>query len=99
MAILGLVRAMIFGTYCNQDFGSSPDPSVNTKDDPMKDEYDFSKADRGTFFRAGARLVLPVHLNPHVLDYPSEHASARRISLRSLVNALLKKYRADRRGQ
>ena len=27
--------------------------------DYMKDEYDFSKAERGRFFRPGAKLVLP----------------------------------------
>jgi hypothetical protein len=43
----------------------------------MKDEYDFSNAERGKFFREGARLVPPVHLDPEVLDYLSERASAR----------------------
>ncbi|MBR0930646.1 hypothetical protein JQ561_28895 [Bradyrhizobium diazoefficiens] len=32
--------------------------------DPTKDEYDFSTAQRGKFFKAGARLVPPVHLEP-----------------------------------
>jgi hypothetical protein len=62
-----------------------------TKVDPMKDEYDFSAAERGKFYREGARLVPPVHLEPEVLDYLSERASARGISLSSLVNTLLKK--------
>jgi hypothetical protein len=57
----------------------------------MKDEHDFSHAERGKFFRKGARLVPPVHLEPGVLDYLSERASARGISLSSLVNTLLKK--------
>jgi len=30
----------------------------------MKDEYDFSTAERGKFFRQGARLLPPVHLDP-----------------------------------
>lgn len=42
------------------------------KGDRMKDEYDFSKAERGKFFREGARLVPPVHLEPEVLDYLTE---------------------------
>ena len=29
----------------------------------MKDEYDFSKAERGKYFREGAALVPPVHLD------------------------------------
>jgi hypothetical protein len=57
----------------------------------MKDEYDFSNAKRGKFFREGARLVPPVHLDPDVLEYLVERAAARGISLSSLVNTLLRK--------
>lgn len=57
----------------------------------MKDEYDFSAAERGKFFHEGARLVPPVHLDPEVLDYLSARASARGISLSTLVNTLLRK--------
>jgi hypothetical protein len=60
--------------------------------DPMKDEYDFSNAERGKFSREGGRLVPPVHLDPEVLDYLSKRATARGISLSSLVNTLLKKH-------
>ena len=56
----------------------------------MKDEYDFSTAERGRFFREGASRAA-VHLDPEVLDYLSERASARGISLSSLVNTLLRK--------
>ena len=57
----------------------------------MKDEHDFSTAERGKVFREGARLVPPIHLDPEVLDYLSERASARGISLSTLVNTLLRK--------
>ena len=30
----------------------------------MKDEYDFSKAERGRFHRPGAMLLPPAHANP-----------------------------------
>ncbi|MCK1712584.1 hypothetical protein IVA83_27340 [Bradyrhizobium sp. 143] len=56
----------------------------------MKDEYDFSTAERGKFFRQGARLVPPVHLEPDVLAYLSELADAKGTSLNELVNTLLK---------
>ena len=56
----------------------------------MKDEYDFSTAERGKFFREDGRLVPPVHLDPEVLDYLSERASAPGISLSMLVNTLLR---------
>lgn len=57
---------------------------------PMKDEYDFSTAERGKFFRKGARFVPPVHLEPDVLAYLSNLAVTRGTSLNDLVNALLK---------
>jgi hypothetical protein len=60
------------------------------KGDPMKDEYDFSNVERGKFF-ASARGTFPVHLDPEVVDYLAERASARGISLSSLVNTLLRK--------
>ncbi len=56
----------------------------------MKDEYDFSGAERSKFFREGARIVPPVHLEPDVLDHLTELASARGVSLSELVNTLLK---------
>jgi len=43
----------------------------------MKEEYDFSTAERGKFFRQGARLVPPVHLEPDVLDHLSRLARHR----------------------
>ena len=57
----------------------------------MKDEYDFSKGERGKFFRDGAILVPPVHLEPEILAYLSARAAARGTSLSALVNELLKK--------
>jgi len=57
----------------------------------MKDEYDFSTAERGKFFRQGARLLPPVHLDPDVLDHLSQLATAQGVSLDALVNRLLKR--------
>ena len=57
----------------------------------MKDEYDFSNAERGRFYRADAVLARPVHLDPEVLAFLSARAEARGVSLSELVNALLKK--------
>jgi predicted HicB family RNase H-like nuclease len=59
--------------------------------DDMKDEYDFSKAERGRFFRQDAVQVPPVHLDPQVLAFLAGRAQARGISLNELVNELLKK--------
>jgi hypothetical protein len=57
----------------------------------MKDEYDFSNAERGRFYRPNAVLVPPIHLDPEVLTFLTARAAARGISLSELVNALLKK--------
>jgi hypothetical protein len=57
----------------------------------MKDEYDFSNAERGRFYRKDAVLVPPVHLDPGVLAFLAARAQARGISLNDLVNELLKK--------
>ena len=49
----------------------------------MKDEYDFSNGERGKFFRGGATLVPPIHLEPEILTYLAERAAARGTSLNS----------------
>lgn len=57
----------------------------------MKEEYDFTGATRGRFYRPDADLVPPVHLEPEVLADLTARAKARGVSLSALVNALLKK--------
>jgi hypothetical protein len=57
----------------------------------MKDEYDFSQAERGRFFRKDAVLDLPVYLDADVRDYLTERAKAKGINLGQLVNDLLKR--------
>lgn len=57
----------------------------------MKDEYDFSKGVRGKFFRAGAQLLAPVHLEPDVRDFLSSRAKAKGRTLDEIVNELLRK--------
>ena len=56
-----------------------------------KDEYDFSQAERGRFFRKDATFAAPVHLDPEIMAFLSERAASRGISLNELVNELLKK--------
>lgn len=57
----------------------------------MREEYDFSKGERGKFYRSDARLNLPVYLDAEVLDYLSARAKAKGIELNTMVNELLKK--------
>jgi len=57
----------------------------------MKDEYDFSKAERGKFYRPNLRLIPPVRLEPEVLDFLATRAKQRGTTVNQLVNQLLKK--------
>lgn len=57
----------------------------------MQNEYDFSNAERGKFYRKDATLELPIYLDPQVRDYLAEHAKAKGIEVNQLVNELLKR--------
>jgi hypothetical protein len=57
----------------------------------MKREYDFSKGERGKFYRPGAKLNLPIYLDDEVLGYLSERAHSKGIDLGQLVNQILRK--------
>lgn len=61
------------------------------KGDAMKDEYDFSNAERGKFHRPDLRLIPPVRLEPEVLDFLATSAKKRGTTVNQLVNQLLKK--------
>jgi hypothetical protein len=56
----------------------------------MKDEYDFSKAERVRFYRHDSVLAPPIHLDPEILAFLTARAAARGMPLNELVNARLK---------
>jgi hypothetical protein len=56
----------------------------------MKDEYDFSKAERGRFYRPNATLNLPVYLEEEVLAFIQSIAEKRDEDLSSVVNQLIR---------
>jgi uncharacterized protein (UPF0216 family) len=56
----------------------------------MKQEYDFSKGERGKFFRENARLSLPVYLEEDVQSYLQERAKLKGIEVAQLVNEMLR---------
>lgn len=56
----------------------------------MKPEYDFSKGERGKFFRRGAELRLPIYLEADIQTYLTEHAARKGMPLSEMVNDLLK---------
>ena len=51
----------------------------------MKEDYDFSKGERGKFFRSDARLNLPVYLDDDVLEFVEKIAQKKNID--SLVKS------------
>ncbi len=57
----------------------------------MQNEYDFSNAQRGKFFRKDAVLELPIYLDPQVRDYLAARAKDKGIEVNQLVNELLKR--------
>ena len=56
----------------------------------MKAEYDFSKGERGKFFKENATFNLPVYLDDEVQSYLQKHARSKGVELASLVNDLLR---------
>ncbi len=66
----------------------------------MRKGYDFSKGERGKFFRPEAELNIPVYLEPKVAEAVRVHARKRRTTMGSLVNEWLRKnLRAARQGR
>ena len=64
----------------------------------MRKEYDFSRGERGKFFRFDAELNLPVYLEPQVAEAVRERARKANKTMGSLVNEVLRKnLRPDRR--
>lgn len=57
----------------------------------MREEYDFSKGERGKFYNPNARMNVPVYLDAEVLDYFAAKAKAKGVELNRMVNDLLKK--------
>jgi predicted HicB family RNase H-like nuclease len=66
----------------------------------MQDEYDFSSAERGKFYRSETALQLSIYLAPDVREYLAVRARAKGIEINQLVNEMLREsMRADRGGE
>lgn len=65
--------------------------TATTNDNDMPAEIDFSGGTRGKFFRPGAQLQLPIHLDVQVQNTLAALANAKGMDLSVLVNDLLKK--------
>lgn len=59
----------------------------------MKDEYDFTGAEQGKFYRPIEELDIPIYLDKEVKDFFIEKMRRKRqfFSLSEIVNSLLKK--------
>ena len=52
----------------------------------MKKEYDFSKGERGKFFRANANLRIPVYLDPEAAAFLRKVADENETDVERIVN-------------
>lgn len=57
----------------------------------MQNEYDFSNAERGKFYRTDAVLQAPIYLDPELRERLAAHAKAKGVSIDQLANELLKR--------
>ena len=57
----------------------------------MKQEHDFSKGERGKFFRENARLELPVYLDEDVQRHLQKQARSKGVEVARLVNEMLRR--------
>lgn len=57
----------------------------------MKREYDFSKDERGKFYRPDLQLNIPVYLDSDVADAVRQHAKKGKCHIGALVNEWLRK--------
>jgi hypothetical protein len=56
----------------------------------MRKEYDFSKGERGKFYRPDMKLNIPVYLDEEVSAFVEKIASKKGIDRSSVVNELLR---------
>lgn len=56
----------------------------------MRKEYDFSKGERGKFYRANMKLNIPIYLDEEVSTFVDQIAFKKGLDLSSVVNDLLR---------
>ena len=56
----------------------------------MRKEYDFSKAERGRFYRPDLKLNIPIYLDEEVSSFVEKIASKKGLDRSSVVNELLR---------
>ena len=58
--------------------------------EPMKAEYDFSKAERGKFYHPDASFSFPIYLEAEVSDFLNKLAAQKQVDVQDLVNDWLR---------
>jgi hypothetical protein len=56
----------------------------------MKKEYDFTCAETGKFYQAGADINLPIYLDPDIKEHFEKLAKKKNVRLGTLINQILK---------
>jgi hypothetical protein len=56
----------------------------------MKEEYDFSKAERGKFYRPDVTLNIPIYLEPENMVFVEKLAKKKRADISKIVNDLIR---------
>lgn len=56
----------------------------------MRDNYDFSKGEKGKFYHPKAELSFPVHLEPDIDARMNELAEKNGVDVQTLINAWLR---------
>jgi hypothetical protein len=52
----------------------------------MRKEYDFSKGERGKFYRPDLELNLPIYLDPDVVPFVQKLAAEKGVEVTAMVN-------------
>lgn len=55
----------------------------------MKEEYDFTNAEQGRFYRPDAQFDVPIYLDPEVYRFVESIATMRDVEVSTIVNELL----------
>ena len=56
----------------------------------MRKEYDFSKGERGKFYRPAAQMNLPIYLEPDVAKFVRTCAKKKKVDTQKIVNQWLR---------
>ena len=57
----------------------------------MKKGYDFSKGERGKFYRPDAELNFPIYLEPEIADFIRNLAGEKNTDIETIVNDWLRR--------